>query len=205
MKALVFILLLFVGLTVFGQNSFKDYFKFSDSDSVHIKPFDFLNDSPQKIGLGQNFKGRKIPKIHPQLSVIDSLFNPHKYFANNYYLIDSSHYAAELVVESIYLEESIVMLLILDLEVNITQFFEAAFWTHMDGTMEETKNTWLLDDDNDGDLDIIMLTDLIDYELHLEDAPNISGTTAVVYRNHISYFEIENITENLWYKLGVQK
>jgi hypothetical protein len=41
--------------------------------------------------------------------------------------------------------------------------------------MVETKNSWIFDDDKDGYLNIIMMTDLVDVEYPTENAPNISG------------------------------
>ena len=49
------------------------------------------------------------------------------------------------------------------------------------------------------------MTDCIDYELPLEDAPNISGVTGLFYRNVNSKFEAEYISEKLWKLLKVDK
>ena len=71
--------------------------------------------------------------------------------------------------------------------------------------MEETVNSWVYDIDKDGDLDIMKIIDLIDYELPIEDAPNISAVEGFLWRNLGSKFQYEYLSKELYYQLTIKK
>ncbi|MEO9531450.1 MAG: hypothetical protein ABJG68_14195 [Crocinitomicaceae bacterium] len=182
-----------------------DYFEVIESDSFHIRPFDYLQSNPLSTEKFKQFKGKPVPRSHSELTSLESALSPDKFFANEAIKIDSNHFAGMLVVQDKDVYRSVVLILILNKKGKMISFFQAASWTHLEGTMEETQNAWIFDEDLDGDLDIVVMSDLVDYELPTEDAPNISGVTALTYRNLLGSFETVNISDELWYKLSVQK
>lgn len=52
---------------------------------------------------------------------------------------------------------------------------EVACYTYLEGTMEQTVNTWITDVNGDGYLDLATRKYIRDFELPTEDAPNITG------------------------------
>ena len=205
MRILVFIVCLLTLPSLKAQDKLIEYFELTETDSFHIRPFNYFKVGPQPLNDFRDFTGKVIPKGFDQLASFDSLFHPINFFANEVIKLDSSNYAAITVVQQQDVYDSFVMILILNEAGELQTFFQAASWKYLEGTMEETQNSWLFDEDGDGDLDICMMTDLLDFELPVEDAPNISGTTALLYRNNKVDFEAEYISEKLWKLLRVEK
>lgn len=52
---------------------------------------------------------------------------------------------------------------------------EIACYTYLEGTMEQTVNTWITDINGDGHLDLATRKYIRDFEMPTDDAPNITG------------------------------
>lgn len=68
---------------------------------------------------------------------------------------------------------------------------DVATFTHMESTMKQTRNSWIQDLDNDGNLDIATVETLQDYELPIES--NISGT-----KKFMHFFSKGNLLYSYW-------
>jgi hypothetical protein len=78
--------------------------------------------------------------------------------------------------------------------------YNLAYYKTIPGTMEETMNAWIVDLDKDGDLDIGIMINLVDYELADEISENISGVEGYGYyiqdgRLSYDYLSKENLSE----------
>jgi len=56
-----------------------------------------------------------------------------------------------------------------------------AFYTYLSTAYEETQNAWIADFDGDGNIDIGIYNQIIDFEMSTDDAPNTSGSNQYIY------------------------
>ena len=102
-------------------------------------------------------------------------------------------------------ESSIKMILFNSTTKQLDMVYDLAYFKEIEGTMDETQNSWFLDEDGDGDLDIAMMIELNDYELPNEYSDNISGVEGFLYRNNNGTLSAEYISKELYTSLTIKK
>ena len=100
MKVLILFSCLLAISGIKAQDRLLDYFTIIESDSFHIKPFNYFELGPQPINDFRDFKGKLIPKGFEQLESFDSLFHPVHFYANEAIKVDSLNYACVIVVQT---------------------------------------------------------------------------------------------------------
>ncbi len=80
-------------------------------------------------------------------------------------------------------EQQNIQLYILDMqEDSLVLDFEVAKYLYLPGTMRSVKNSWVMDTDGDGNMEILTIEQLEDFEMEADGAPNISGTKSFCHR-----------------------
>lgn len=183
MKRLAIISALFTFTIVLFAQGFQQ-----DSDQVDTTPFDTLHLYPSKyqiqpIGIPLNNPGMYagFPITTDILSPygLDTLYEAVRYTVPQKFVFDANQNYLGYVMccETEEVEFSYLVLLVMSEEDELIFSYKVAHYLYLESAFEETKNSWLFDEDNDGDLDLAYKIDLIDYEPPNEFADNISGTT----------------------------
>lgn len=178
-------------MSTFSQN-WGDYFTWTEVDSLHA--------CPSKIA-----KGKELNTDLVANTGLDTIYPYSTFYGNHSFKWGDSLYAFIARLETEETEQAIILLVLANKESEIKHYFEIASYATIPGTMEQTRNSWIYDLDKDGDLDIVIMDDLVDYELPVEGAPNISGVEGRVYRNTGTDFTYEYIEKELYYQLMVIK
>jgi hypothetical protein len=190
-RAYLLITFIFLSLSTYSQN-WGDYFTWTEVDSLHA--------CPSKIAKGKELNSGLVANTG-----LDTIYPYSTFYGNQSFKWGDSLYAFIVRLEAEESEQPIVLLVLANKQSEIKHYFEIASYATITGTMEETRNSWIYDLDKDGDLDIVIMDDLVDYELPIEGAPNISGVEGRVYRNTGTDFSYEYISKELYYQLMVIK
>ena len=154
MKRLSFIVCLLIGISAY-----------SISDTLHIYPSKYYG------------KGEPLQTVILEAYGLDTIYKGTKFRFQEKFELEE--YSCTFTVLSfspeLYPDYTTIVVLIEHTEYGFICANDLAFHYELEGTMEETQNCWIYDWDDDGDLDILMMSFLTDYELPMEDAPNITG------------------------------
>ena len=80
-------------------------------------------------------------------------------------------------------ERQCIQLYLIDMQKDsLLLSLEVAKYSYLPGAMRSIKNSWLMDTDGDGSMEILTVEHLEDFEMETADAPNISGTKSYCHR-----------------------
>ena len=190
-KTYLIALLSLFSFNCYSQN-WSTYFDWTNTDSLHVYP--------SKIKKGEEIKLELVA-----LTGIDTIYPNRRFFGYQSFKWSDSLTAFIVRLEDDYVHEPTIILVLANESSEIQDVIELASYSQIPGTMEETVNSWVYDIDKDGDLDIMKIIDLIDYELPIEDAPNISAVEGFLWRNLGSKFQYEYLSKELYYQLTIKK
>lgn len=192
MLFLAFILLT-VGCSLSSRNStiqaFDKHFPELDFDTLHVYPsFPVKDAKPIPTDLLRSLPVSDTSELFPI-----GKFSFEKDAKHTVYIISTR-------------EQGSVFLLMLDpAKPNSIQRVVLASEEESHGAFSKLSNSWILDIDHDGSLDVATITDLIDHEMSNEYADNISGTmqTVLLFRN--DGFEQEEWPDSLLQNAKLRK
>lgn len=167
-----------------SQNELLDLLDHFEKDSLHVTPSNYTNiESYINDGIPLSFNGTEIPKITlSPYNIYDSHAASTEFYALDKVDFGSSLYGMIVGVKTENVSESKIAIWIINTESNsIIEKVNLAYYKKIPGTMEELMNAWILDLDEDGDLDIAVMISLTDYELPNEFSDNISGVEGYGY------------------------
>jgi hypothetical protein len=152
-------------------------------DTLHIYPSRFeKKDFDTRKKLSQ-YKGYPIPKDVITQYGIDTLYPAKKYTFTNQFIIDtkSNTFGYIITCEGTSNYDSQIIFAVLNEAGNLIESHTVAYYTSIPATMNETQNAWIFDADKDGDLDLLLMNDLEDFEFPNEYADNITSVRIHYY------------------------
>lgn len=176
-KLSVILILISLSFSSFSQEiskkdyeNFKSYFVSSDLDTLHIFPSMVENYSDNKI----------IPSI---LLFNETIFpESDTVFAISSFPMDSAKiHTAYLVGISRESQIGTYLLIYSEKENKFIYDILTSSYNYIESSAEINRNTWIIDANNDKNLDIAVIEDIIDFEFPTKDSPNISGTIFRLY------------------------
>ena len=197
---------LFIPFSTFSQFEDKDDLSFSSFDTLHIYPTKYLSNSGIPSANGGMYNGVVIQEDILKVYDLEKLYHGDRYTVPEKFIISENVIGYVLTCENhADLLSSYVVLIVLDEEGKLVYHQMMAWYSAIEGTMEETGNTWIFDNDGDGDLDLATMEDLVDYELPNEFANNVSGVKGYVHQFTEGEYVYEYITKELYQSLTIKK
>lgn len=170
---------------------------FAQLDSIHVALSDYFNldnDEPAQP-FAENYFSLSF-SFQQQVGLTD-LYSPQKmYLLRELDMGTNGAKGALIALVNDSPNDCAIIFVVYNQEFELIFHHLAAKYVRLEGTMEETSNSWIYDYDKDGDLDFIHMNSLIDYELSFEMAPNISGWDAFLYLNNQGIFEYDYPDQN---------
>lgn len=153
-----------------NYEEFKTYFAEINNDTLHIFPSMITDFTKCKIIPGSLiFQENELFTEDTVFAIscfpMDSAKN---FIAYNMAISRKSSIGTYLIVYSVSEKKFIYDIL-------------TSYYQLMESTAEITRNTWILDSNNDKNLDIAVIEDIIDYEYPISGSENISGTIFRLY------------------------
>ncbi|UKN02757.1 hypothetical protein K6119_04410 [Paracrocinitomix mangrovi] len=169
----------------FSQKNLLKFIPKFESDSLHIYPSAYSNLlTYAKDKQTFRFNGEVIPQFVAREFGLDSLYKAKAYVGIGKFKFDAtSKYQGVVVgIEYSYAYSSKIILAVIDKTTNKIVFnTDLAYYSVIEGTAELLQNATICDLDHDGDLDIAVISNTIDYELPTDELPNASGTAGYTY------------------------
>jgi len=195
---------------LFAQSTtFYGHFKLQEFDTLHVYPSKYIETAKTKKNNKIAFKGTIISNSSAIIPHgIDTIFPSRGYTAILKFAVDSAKNVMGYVFGTSQIDpyNSKIALVVVNTELNKrVAYFDLATYNYIEGTMEETMNSWILDENKDGNIDIAQLRDLTDYELPNEYSDNISGVTSSMYRFENGEFISYYMTKEMYQALRVIK
>ncbi|MCB9223324.1 MAG: hypothetical protein R2780_09510 [Crocinitomicaceae bacterium] len=185
------------------------HFSIVETDSLHIYPSKYLLDTPiTKNGKSGLFTGKEIHAISIKHLGIDTLYPNNRYWANEQIYLNSNKtiIAATIVIGRKDPKDSILLIVIYNIKTEERLLvIEGASHQKIEGAMKQTVNSWIMDLDNDGDLDIAIMKDLVDYELPNEYSDNISGVEGFGYYLKDDKMEFDYLSQENYSTFQIKK
>jgi hypothetical protein len=181
---ILFLLISFLTFNGYSQNKLLDILPSFTKDSTHIYPTAYTNlNAYQKQGTPFGFFGKRISQgLLNKYNVFQSHSKSTKFYALEKFDFGSSLYGLVVGLKEKVVEDSRIAIWLIDGKSDsLINKYNLAYYKTIPGTMEETMNAWIVDLDKDGDLDIGIMINLVDYELADEISENISGVEGYGY------------------------
>jgi hypothetical protein len=187
------------------STTFYNHFKLQSFDTLHVYPSKYIESLKNKT---IEYKGTIICNDAIIPHGIDTLFPSKGYTAILKFYADSTTKFVGYIFGTSQIDpyDSKLVLVVIDTKLNKRiAYFDLASYKYLDGTMEETMNSWILDENKDGNIEIAQLRELTDYELPNEYSDNISGVTSSMYRYENNEFVSYYMTKEMYQALRIIK
>ncbi|MBN2683570.1 MAG: hypothetical protein JXR58_13830 [Bacteroidales bacterium] len=177
-----------------NYEEFKTYFTEINNDTLHIFPSMITDFSKCKIIPGSLIFQENELFTEDTVFAIScfSMDSANNYIAYNLAISRESKIGTYLIVFSVSENKFIYDVL-------------TSYYQKMESTAEITRNTWILDSNNDKNLDIAVIEDIIDYEYPISGSENISGTIFRLYAYENGRFVNTDWPTNLLTKFELLK
>lgn len=198
MKAIVSLFVCFA-MNAAAQFDSGDDLKEKNFDTLHVYPGKYLRKSGAPHVNSGLYNGIEISTGLVDEYGLLNLYPADRYTVPEKFVVDtSSNTTAYILTCEVNGEftNSFVVLAVFNENDELIFHYKISWYTALEDAFEETVNTWFFDRDEDGDLDIVLLNELIDYELPNEYADNISGVRKNFLRFSNGDYDFEDISKD---------
>src|SRR5688572_24368792 len=154
-----------------ASTSFDQYFHLQSFDTLHVHSVGFNQTFSKEISF-ETLKKENVPLDSGTYQAVSRFFMSADKNLTGYLFRELTGSATHQVIHLCIRSEKLKRFIF---------HIEVASWTAIENTMEQTLNSWILDVNGDGVLDVATKKYLEDFELPTEDAPNISGEEKYIH------------------------